>query len=497
MRLGNRISRSNVGAGLQPRAIAGGRGGLKPSAYASAIVLSLTLLRSAAPDSWPGFRGPHADGLALDAKLPTTWSKTQNVKWATPIPGRGWSSPIVWNGRVYVTSAISSRPFKQPSPGIYGNDYIAELRAQGLSSAEVMKRVRERDNEVPDESAAIRYMVYALDVASGKVIWEREAINRVPSGGRHRKNTYASETPVTDGERLYVSFGQNIGLYCFTLQGDLVWDRHWPEQPIYLDFGTASSPIVHDGRVYVLQDSEAESYLTAVDAKTGKDLWRTVRPDTGFYRSSWSTPFVWTHGGRTEIVTTGHRMIRSYDVDGQELWRVVIPGTTQSTPSPLVWNETLYVGTGAQNGDASRPFFAIKPGASGDISLGAGETANAFIAWMQPRASGYTPSAIINANRVYLVHDTGIMGVYRADTGVEIFKARLGGVGHTFSASPIAAGGHLYFLDEEGVTIVLDEADEYREIAQNDLGEMTLASPAVAGDAMFIRTETKLYKIGR
>ena len=246
----------------------------------------------------------------------------------------------MWNSRVYVTSAISDRPFKQPSPGLYGNDYIAELRKQGLSDEEVMKRVRARDTEGPEESDVVRYVVYALDAATGKVVWEREAHKGLPSGGRHRKNTYASETPVTDGERLYVSFGQNIGLFCYTLDGTLLWKRHWPPTPIYLDFGTASSPVVHNGRVYVQQDSEDESFLTALDAKTGDELWRTPRKYAGFLKSSWSTPAIWKTPSRTEIVTTGHAMIRSYDLDGKELWRVTIPGITMPTPSPLVMERT-------------------------------------------------------------------------------------------------------------------------------------------------------------
>ena len=144
-----------------------------------------------------------------------------------------------------------------------------------------MRRVRARDNETPEESDEIRYMVYALDAGTGKIKWEREAHKARPSGGRHRKNTYASETPFTDGERLYVSFGQNVGLFCYTLDGTLLWKKHWPPQPIYLDFGTASSPTVHDGRVYLLHDSEADSYITALDAKTGEEVWRTARPRTG------------------------------------------------------------------------------------------------------------------------------------------------------------------------------------------------------------------------
>lgn len=472
---------------------------------ALALTLSISLAASGltaarafapAPENWPGFRGPGGDGVAGDADLPVRWSKTENVAWVTEVAGRGWSSPIVWDGRVYVTSAIGAKPFKQPTPGLYGNDYIAEMQAQGLPRDEISRRVRARDNEIPEESDEIRYMVYALDAATGSLVWERQAHKSLPSGGRHRKNTYASETPVTDGERLYVSFGQNIGLFALTLDGEPVWSKTWPAQPIYLDFGTASSPVVHDGKVLLLQDSERESYLTALDAGTGEELWRAARPRGRSFplQSSWSTPFVWTHGGRTEIVTTGHGMIASYGLDGTELWR--IRNTTMPTPSPFASGGLLYVGTGAQGGDASRPFFAIRPGAAGDITPEADETSNDFVAWMQPRAAGYTPSGIVYDNRAYLVHDTGVMGVYDAATGRELYKARVGGVGHTFSASPIVASGRIYFPDEDGVTVVVKAGAQYEEIAQNDLGEMMLASPAVSGNALFIRTETKLYRIG-
>jgi outer membrane protein assembly factor BamB len=466
--------------------------------FAWLLLAAPVALSAAAPGGWPGFRGPAANGIAPDPALPVRWSTTERVRWSVGIPGRGWSSPIVWNGRVYVTTAIGSRPFKQPSPGLYGNDYIAELRAQGLSDEEVMRRVRQRDTEGPEESESLRYVVLALDARTGTLLWEREAHAGMPAGGRHRKNTYASETPATDGERLYVSFGQNIGLFCYTLDGALVWKRQWPPTPIYLDFGTASSPVVHGGRVFVQQDSEGRSFVTALDAKTGAELWRTERPYDGFLKSSWSTPSVWPHAGRTELVTTGHGMIRSYSVEsGKELWRLTIPGMTMPTPSPLVANGLLYAGAGAQNGEGSRPFFAIRPGASGDITPRDDEERTEFIAWRQPKASGYTPSAIVHDGRVYLVHDTGVMGVHAADTGRFLYRARVGGVGHTFSASPVAAGNRLYFLDEEGTTIVVEGGDTYREIAQNALDEMTLASPAIADGSLFIRTEKRLYRVGR
>jgi outer membrane protein assembly factor BamB len=458
-------------------------------------VLVATSLAAAPPgpdETWPGFRGHELSGIAPGGSVPERWSVTDHVRWKLDVPGRGWSSPIVWGNTVFLTSALNGKPFKQPTPGLYGNDYIAEMQAQGLPDEEIMRRVRARDSETSEEADEIRYMVYAVDAATGRMVWEREAHRRVPHGGRHRKNTYASETPFTDGERLYASFGQNVGLFCYSMTGDLLWKKEWPPQPIYLDFGTASSPVVRDGRVYLLHDSEAESYITALDARTGKELWRTSRPNSGLPRSSWTTPFIWQHDRRTEIVTVGHGLVIAYGLDGAELWRV--SGMSMPTAAPFAANGLLYVGTGSQ-GDANRPFMAIRPGASGDITLKANEDSNAFIVWRHPRASGYTPSGLIHRNRAYLVHDTGIMIVLDALTGKEIYKVRIGGGGHTFSASPVAAGDRILLLTEEGLTFVLAAGDQYREIARNDLAEMSLASPAIAGGAVYIRTESKLYKI--
>ena len=459
------------------------------------LLLLVTTTTPLAPElTWPGFRGHDMSGVALKARVPTEWDTKNNVKWSVSVEGNGWSSPIVWGDTVYVTAAVGTKPFKKPSTGLFGNDYIAELQQQGVTGPELMKKIQERDNEMPTEASELRYMVYALDARTGKTKWEREAVKMVPQGGRHRKNTYASETPFTDGERLYVSFGQNVGLYVFSMDGTPLWHKQWPPQPIYLDFGTASSPIVHDGRVYVLNDSEKLSYITALDAKTGDEIWKTERPATGMPKSSWMTPFVWKNTQRTEIVTTGKGFVISYGLDGQELWR--IGGMSMPTASPMAWDGWLYVGTGSQ-GDANRPFMAVKPGASGDITLKPEETSNDFIVWRQGRVAGYTPSGLIHAGKAYLVHDTGVLTVLDAKSGKQIYKVRVGGGGHTFSASPVGVGPHVLFLTEEGVTFVLDTGDQYKEIAKNDLAEMSLASPAVAGDALYIRTASKLYKISR
>jgi outer membrane protein assembly factor BamB len=467
---------------------------IKSTALVGLLALTASAAAPAPELTWPGFRGHQMTGVAPNAKLPDRWTVKQNVKWVVPVPGNGWSSPIVWGDTVYVTTAIGKKPFKQPSTGLFGNDYIAELQAQGLSQQEVMKKTQERDNEMPSESDEIRYVLYAFDAKTGKIKWLREAVKMVPTDGRHRKNTYASETPFTDGERIYASFGQNVGLFVFSMEGTHLWSKQWPPQPIYLNFGTASSPIVHDGRVYLVHDNEKASIITALDAKTGAEIWTTPRTIGGQRGSSWMTPYLWSHPLRTEIVTTAMGAAISYGLDGKELWRVT--GMPMPTASASSADGILYVGSGSQ-GDSNRPLMAIRPGASGDITLQPGTTSNEFITWLQPRVSGYTPSALVHAGKVYAVHDTGILNVLDAKSGKLVYRARVGGGGHTFSASPVGFGTRVLLLTEEGVSFVLDAGDAYKEIARNDLGEMSLASPAIAGNALYIRTQSKLYKIGQ
>ena len=453
-------------------------------------VVLVPVVRAASP-AWPQFRGPNASGIADDARLPLSWSTTEHVAWTADLPGRGWSSPIVWGDRVFVTSAVNSNAFKAPGKGIFGNDYAAELEKQGLPEAEIVKKLVDRDIELASESGEIRYVVAALDARTGKTLWEREAHKGPPPGGRHRKNTYASETPATDGERLYASFGGNVGVFCFTLDGTLVWQRTWAPQPIYLDFGTASSPVVYEGRVYQLHDNDGESFFAALDAKTGREIWHVKRTDLDArLASGWATPLVWRHDGRTEIVTIGRGYAISYDLDGKELWRM--KGFRQSTPSPIVAGGLLYIGSGSQ-GEANRPLVAVRPGAKGDISLKDGETSSAAVAWFLPRFTGYTPSPLAYRGRIYAVNDNGVLQVADAATGAEVYKARIGGGGHTFSSSPIASAGRVYVASEDGDVFVLGAGDRYEELAHNSLGEMVLASPAAAGDRLYVRTLTKLY----
>ncbi len=458
-----------------------------------ALLLFLTLSATtlAADVAWPQFRGPGGSAVADGAKLPVAWSATQNVAWVADVPGNGWSSPVIAGDRVLLTTARGA--IKPASTGIFGNDYIAELKKQGLPDDEVNKRVIARDIEQTKEVEEVSYLVLAYDVASGKLLWEREAHRGKPFGGRHRKNTYASETPATDGERLFASFGGNVGLFCLSLAGDVRWQRTWEPQSIYLDFGTASSPIVHAGRVYLLRDSEGESFLTALDAKTGDVVWTTPRTDLAVKnKSGWATPFVWETPERTEIVTIGKGLVVSYGLDGRELWH--LRGMTQATPSPAAGDGLLFVGSGSQ-GENNRPLVAIKPGAAGDISLPQGETSGPFVAWFQPRGTPYTGSPLYYRERLYSINDGGMMQVFEAATGREIYRERVGGSGNTFSSSPIASAGRIYALNENGTTIVFAAGDTYAQLGKNAFGEMSLATPAVAGDSLFLRTQSKLYRL--
>jgi outer membrane protein assembly factor BamB len=442
--------------------------------------------------SWSQFRGADGRGVSAIDGLPTNWSTTKNVAWKAVVPGRGWSSPIVWGDQVIVTSTVSPGPFKQPSPGIYGNDYVAELERQGLTQEEILTRLRARDIESTQEAGELQYMVYSFDLRTGRLRWQRQAHRGPPFGGRHRKNTYASETPATDGERIYALFG-NVGLFCYTMDGRLLWAHRIDPQPRYLDFGTASSPVVHDGRVYLLDDNEVSSYIASLDARTGVVIWKTPRTAGGGHPlSGWSTPYVWVNAKRTEIVAIGRSLAISYDISGKELWR--LSGLTLANPTPTAGDGMLYVGTGSQ-GEPNRPLFAIRPGATGDISLNGDETSNQFVAWYQPRASAYTSSPLVFGGRVYTVDDNGVIAVFDGQTGRQIYRARVGGGGTTFSASPWAYGGKVFCLSEEGDTFVLNQGDSYAEVAKNSLDEMALATPAVTRDGLFIRTATALYRI--
>lgn len=413
-------------------------------------------------ENWPQYRGAKSDGLGAGATLPETWSETENVVWKTRVPGWGWSSPIVWGNRVFVTSAVGEKELPTPHVGGYPGGHL-------------------RQDDVH------RWMLYCLDFASGKIVWEFQAHQGIPPMERHPRNSFASETPVTDGEHVYAYFA-NIGLFCCSLDGKKVWERRYEACPMRDGWNTGTSPVVHGDRVFIQNDNDKESFLEAIDKQTGTLLWHVAREE----RSTWSTPYVWETGTRNELVTIGSNKIRSYDpAGGKVLWE--LRGTSGLVSlMPLEKEGLLYVGAGYHYG----PLYAIRPGAAGDISLKGDENSNESIAWHQRRASSIHPCYLISGGRLSVLYDSGLFATYDAKTGAEIIpRQRLNTGGGRFYASPWAYNGRIFLLNENGDTWVLEDGREFKMLGKNSLGDVAWATPAIAHGSLFIRTYANLFRL--
>jgi outer membrane protein assembly factor BamB len=415
--------------------------------------------------TWPRFRGPNADGVAPNnAGLPTTWTTTNNVKWVADVPGWGWSCPIVCSDRVFLTTVVSDVANVTPSRGLYLGQGVRDP-AKGIH----------------------HWMVYCFDLNTGKELWKHEAHTGQPEVPRHPKSTYASETPTTDGERLYVLFG-DLGLYCYDFNGKPLWSQNIDPKKTFFDYGAAASPVVHDGQVIVVYDNLEDSWIAAFDAKTGDERWRTPREET----HSWATPFVWENDLRTEIVVPGKKRNRSYSMSGKLLWQFDGRMSNLVIPSPFAAHGLCYIASGYV-GDAHRPTFAVRPGASGDITPRGDFADSEFIAWYQGRSSPYNPSQIVYGDYLYTLYDQGFLTCHNATTGEEVFGKQRFSPRGSFTASPFAYNGHVFFLSEDGLTYVMKTGPDFEIVERNDLDELCLASPAAAGDKLLIRTASKLY----
>ncbi len=443
--------------------------------------------------NWPRFRGPVSNPVGTHPDLPTRWSTTENVEWVAEVAGVGWSSPIVWGNRVFLTTATSAGPMKGPSLGTdFSNDYIAELQAQGLPPEEVNRRLYARDREMPDE-VEIALHVLGLDLGSGEVLWTREVYRGRPLGGRHRKNSYASETPVTDGE-VVVAYFTHHGLFAFDLDGNELWTRPIETRPTVRDFGTGASPALHGDQVYVLNDNEEDGYLAAFDRRTGEPVWWAYRSFEARRRTGWSTPFVWETEARSEIVTSGPGLIISYGLDGTELWRL---GRMGGSPiqSPFAWRDMLFVNSGASGGDY-RPLVAIRSGGLGDITPAEGRTESEHVAWYERIAGGtYLPTPLIHDGALYVLYSRGVFSRHDVETGERVYRSRIAPGAAAFTASPWAYNGRVFALGEEGDTYVIEAGATYNLLGVNRLDDWTLASPAIVGDRLLIRTRSHLYSI--
>jgi outer membrane protein assembly factor BamB len=337
----------------------------------------------------------------------------------------------------------------------------------------------------PDE--VYRFEVLCLDRATGKTLWKQTALERKPAIASFSK-VYGSETPVTDGERVYVCFGMH-GLFCYDLEGNQVWKKDLESYPMIFGFGTGSSPVLADGRLFVQCDNEKNSFLVAFDAKTGKELWKVDRPG----KSSWSTPLVWKTKQRTELVVCGSQKVISYDpATGKVLWEL---GGIRATfeASPVADAERVYFGSGGPMGDGR--LFAVNAGASGDITLKDGETSSDAVAWVQARSAPYVASPLVYQGLLYVLQGTSnILTCYDAKTGKQLYKERIP-VARGFTSSPWAHDGKVFCLDDSGTTHVLQAGTAFKVLGKNDLGEMCWSSPAAGSGALFLRTVDQLYCI--
>lgn len=431
-------------------------------------VLLLAAAALAAADQWPQFRGPQSAGIAPgNSNPPEKWSATENVAWKTDIPGAGWSSPVVWGDRIFLTSVISSADKEPPKKGLYFG------------------------GERPIPKDEHRWLVYCIDFKTGKILWEREVNRAVPAQSRHLKNTYASETPAVDAERVYFYFG-NVGLFVFDHGGKPVWSKRFDAANTMNGWGTAASPIVYQNRIYVVNDNESKSWLAAFDKKTGAEIWKVDR-DEG---SNWSTPYIWENGQRAELITTGRKRVRSYDLDGKLLWEF---GGMSSLviPTPFSSEGLLFV-TSGYVGDQNRPVYVVKPGARGDITLAKGQTSSDHIAWYMPQAGPYNPTPLVYNGIYYTLLDRGFLTAHEARTGKEVYgKQRIDAAAGAFTASPWAYNGKLFLLSEDGDTYVVQAGRDYKLLGKNTLDEMCMATPAIAGNSLIIRTASRLYRIGK
>ncbi len=438
---------------------------------------ALALAVPSADNNWPQFRGAQAGVAADDPSLPDAWGPTRNIIWKIDVPGRSWSSPVVWGDHVFVTTAINTVETEVLLPT---SAYVSRSNGGTMSF---------RDIATP--TAPHRWVVYDFDFKTGKIRWEHEVAKAVPLQPRHLKNSYASETPVTDGQRVYAYFG-NIGLFAFDLNGKLLWSKPMDALKVRSGFGPAASPVVSGDRVFIVNDNDDQSFIAAFNAATGAELWRVNRKEG----SNWTSPFVWKNDLRTEIVTAGSDRIRSYDVDGKLLWE--LSGmSTFAVPTPFAANGLLYI-TSGYPGDKLRPAYAIRPGATGDISLKPDRADNDYIVWSHPTLGPFHPSALVYGGCYYTLLDRGLLSCNDPKTGKEIYpRQRVSTDATGFSASPWAYNGKVFLMSEDGDTYVIQAGAEFKVLGKNPLDEMTLATPAVANGSLIIRTATKLYRIGR
>jgi outer membrane protein assembly factor BamB len=398
---------------------------------------------------WGQWRGPLNTGASATAKPPVEWGEDKNVRWKVEIPGRGTSTPIVWGDRVYLLTA---------SP------VGADLAASHTTGRGPM-----------------RYMVMALDRKTGKTVWERTAREEAPHEGTHQQfGTYASSSAVTDGEIIIASF-ESRGIYAYDMNGKQLWATDLGDKRMRNEFGEGSTPALHKDRVFVVWDHQGESFIAALDRKTGKEVWRKNRQEI----DSWATPLVVEHAGKAQVITGAQNRVRAYDAaSGEMIWEAA--GLTPNPiPSPVSADGMVYLMSGYRGNNLKAVKLAD---AKGDI------TGTPALAWSLDRDTPYVPSPLLHDNVLYFLKgNTGVLSAFEAKTGKPLYQLqRIEGVPNVF-ASPVAADGKLFVLGQDGAAAVIKAGPTYERLATNKLEDRFDASPALAGNEMYLRGYRYLY----
>ena len=431
------------------------------------------LRAKAGSGDWPSFRGREASGVSDKQNLPDTWNPAtgENILWKTPIPGLAHSSPIVWGDTIFVTSAISSRANATFKPGLYG------------------------DGDASDDRSPHRWMLYAIDKRTGRFRWERVAAQGEPRNKRHIKSTYASASPATDGRVVVAWFGSQ-GVFAYDMDGGLRWsvdlgrvDMGAYDIPAY-EWGPASSPIIWNGLVIVQCDTQADSFLIALNAETGETVWQTERHEL----PSWGSPTIVMTAAGPELITNASNFVRGYNPKtGRELWK--LGGSSKITaPTPIYSNGLHIIASGRA---PERPIFAIKAGARGDLTLANGATDSPQVAWSKTGRGSYMPTPLAYRGILYVLGNNGVFDAYEPETGKEVYRQRLPLVGSGYSASPVAADGKIYLSNEDGEMLIVEAGATFRHIGTNSIGEMLMATPALSDGVMYVRGVATLFAIAR
>jgi len=410
-----------------------------------------------APDDWPRWRGPLDTGMAR-GDLPLRWSDDENVAWKTPIPGRGFSSPVIWGDRLFLTTAVPETTPEAPEPGRRGP-------GGGFAAG------------VPH-----RFLVMAIDRNSGKVLWERVATSAAPHEGyHHRYGSFASNSPVTDGNMVYAFFGSR-GVYAYSLDGKLAWSRPFPPMRMRNAFGEGTAPVLDGDRLILGFDQEENSHLLVLAKRTGKQIWRADRDEV----SAWSPPLVTEVNGKKQIIVGATRRVRAYDYDtGKVVWETAGLGTNV-IPAPVVFQNVVVVMSGHRDPN----LLAIRLGRTGDL------TGSDAILWTNQRGNSYTASPVLHEGKIYFVTDSGLVNCFDVLTGEAHYRQQRLPQPYNFKASPVGAGGKLYLATEQGDVVVLKLGTAYEVLATNTLsGQMFIASPAVAEGDLYLRGQSTLFCI--